>query len=244
VGDIDLVPAGSWKLFDIATGKNAPPANAGTTPPANGSGSATPPTNFVVYAQVAPIMQKNCAGAGCHSSSSRVGGAALDTFQDLKTNLARALASIDAGRMPRGRSMPDADKKMLRDWQTQGALEKLPTTTPAAGGATPPNGTASGGGDANAAGQPVTEFRIKQGTGNGDWNTAATIVTVKVGTQFTIHNDDSVVHQWHTNGAPCSHGNAIQPGGSASCNVTAPYDNNPVLYDHGTNGKFHIRAVR
>jgi hypothetical protein len=54
-------------------------------------------------------------------------------------------------------------------------------------------------------------------------------------------NDDDVVHQWHTNGAPCEHGDEIQPRQSATSTPSAPY-NDGALYDHISRGQFFIRA--
>jgi hypothetical protein len=148
---------------------------------------------------------------------------------------------IQAGTMPQSGPLSASDKAIFDQWVKGGSKEKKP-----AAGTPPPSAGAGANPGADAASGPkfVTEFRIKSGTGNGDWNDKAGEVLVKVGTKFTIHNDDSVVHQWHTNGSPCSHGNPIQPGRSATCDVTAPYSGTPTLYDHNTNGKFFIRAER
>jgi len=84
-------------------------------------------------------------------------------------------------------------------------------------------------------------FRIPKGTGRNAWNTKETEVVVKVGKKFTIVNDDDIVHQWHTNGSPCQHGNPIQPGKSETCTPSRAFTEGP-LYDHITEGKFYIRA--
>jgi hypothetical protein len=245
-GEQDLVP-GAWKLFSIATGKNAPPSNPAPSGSASPTVGTAPAANAITYAQVAPIIQKNCV-EGCHAPNGSQRNSALNSFQALSGRLDASLGRIASNNMPTassGRRLTDAEKKLLQDWKAQGAIEKAPPAAAGSGTSSPPNSTTGGGAATDsAANTTVTEFRIKSGTAGGDWNTAAQVVTLKVGTKFTIHNDDSVVHQWHTNGAPCGHGAAIQPGKSVVCDVVNTYDNNPVLYDHGTNGKFHVRAVR
>jgi hypothetical protein len=117
------------------------------------------------------------------------------------------------------------------------------TGTPATG--TPATGTPATGtpatGTPPAANPDVVEFRIKAGTGQGAWNTKETEVVAKVGKRFVIYNDDTITHQWHTNGTPCQHGNPIEPGRSAECVPNAKYNGGP-LYDHITNGQFFFRA--
>ena len=49
----------------------------------------------------------------------------------------------------------------------------------------------------------VVVFRIKDGTGRGDWNSEANAIRLKVGETVRVINEDSVTHQLHTNGAPC-----------------------------------------
>ena len=61
------------------------------------------------------------------------------------------------------------------------------------------------------------------------------------GETLRIHNDDTVNHQLHTNGRPCPHGGLIRPGAFEDCRASATYDG-PPLYDHNTNGAFHIRV--
>lgn len=117
-----------------------------------------------------------------------------------------------------------------------GPTSTITPTTPATGG-TPPTADAA----TSASNPDVVEFRIKKGTGNGAWNTKETEVVAKVSKRFVIYNDDDVVHQWHTDGTPCPHGNPIAPGRSAECVPSAKYSG-PALYDHNTRGEFYFRA--
>jgi hypothetical protein len=134
--------------------------------------------------------------------------------------------------------------KTVRGSQNETAVGSVPgpspsspaTTTPTS--TTPATSTPSSGQTGN-----VTEFRIPKGTGKGAWNTQATEVVLKVGVKFVIINDDTVTHQWHTNGSPCAHGKPIAPGGREECVPSQVYSSGP-LYDHISNGKFYVRAEK
>jgi hypothetical protein len=72
----------------------------------------------------------------------------------------------------------------------------------------------------------TVEYTIPAGTADGlkDWNSKAAPLAAKVGDTLVIKNGDSQPHQLHTNGAPCEHGELMQPGESWSCKLEAPYD--------------------
>jgi hypothetical protein len=111
-----------------------------------------------------------------------------------------------------------------------------PTPAPAPAPNTPPQ-------DPN-----VVVFRIKAGTGNQPWNTADTMVTVKVGQTLRIVNDDTVTHRLHTGGAPCPHGTNFGPGASYDCVATRALDPAATpgrTYDHivGDTALFFVKAV-
>ena len=97
-----------------------------------------------------------------------------------------------------------------------------------------------------ALGQTV-EFRIKAGTGKGDWNTRATMVTLKVGDTLKFVNDDAVAHALHTeDDIPFKHTKAIRPhGGVCNTKILAVYDSQATgpLHDHESSGVFWIKAV-
>jgi mono/diheme cytochrome c family protein len=227
-----------------ASTPNNPSAGSGGTNPPTGNGNATgnsglatPPTATVVSyeKEVKAILERSCVS--CHRPGGSYAQVPLHTFAAVRQRSARVNARVQAGTMPRG-GLDPSERAVIDKWLKDGALERVP----AAGSATEPGrGQASPSG---STGQPVTEFRIKPGTGSGAWNTKETEVVVKVGTRFTIFNDDTVPHRWHTDGAPCPHGNVIQPGGSETCTVSQPYSGTPVLYDHNTRGQFFIRAER
>jgi outer membrane biosynthesis protein TonB len=94
----------------------------------------------------------------------------------------------------------------------------------------------------------IVEFRIKAGTGTQPWNTAETMVTVKVGQTLRLINDDTVNHRLHTGGAPCPHGTNFAPGQSFDCAVTRAIDPAATpgrTYDHiaGEDALFFLKAV-
>ena len=87
-------------------------------------------------------------------------------------------------------------------------------------------------------------FRIPRGTGSKPWNTANNPAVMYVGKKFTIINDDTVGHQWHTNGQPCPHGDYIPPGGQYSCTPKSEFSGQ--LYDHlnQESGFFYVQSKR
>ena len=128
--------------------------------------------------------------------------------------------------------------KTLEAWIKAGKPEKKQTTT----------GSTDNSTDTNALGY-VTEYRIKAGTGAKAWNTADSEIVLKVGTTFTLHNDDSIAHQIHTEGAPFAHpaGPNIAPGKNLSFRVTREFKG-PSLREHiqigPRYGDVFIRAIR
>jgi hypothetical protein len=80
-------------------------------------------------------------------------------------------------------------------------------------------------------------FTIQPGTSEAslDWNDSENPLIAKVGDTLTIINEDSVVHQLHTPGRPCKHGEPIPPQGSWSCVLEKAYnylDETEPLRDH------------
>jgi hypothetical protein len=111
-------------------------------------------------------------------------------------------------------------------------------------------GDSSSASDTATATQPATndpntpglkEFRIPAGTGRGAWNTPQNPIVARVGDVVRIYNDDSIVHQLHTNGRPCGHGSPIQPGSYRECVIQSQFVGD--LYDHGTNGRVYWQAT-
>ncbi len=92
----------------------------------------------------------------------------------------------------------------------------------------------------------IVEFHIVKGTGRNSWNTPETMVKVVVGQTLRIHNDDTINHILHTNGAPCSHGVVIAPTSYWDCEVGVTYSEtvNGPLYDHnfGKSSRFYLQA--
>ena len=88
----------------------------------------------------------------------------------------------------------------------------------------------------------VVEFHIEKGTGKSSWNTQDMPIEVELGDTLRFFNDDDVVHQLHTNGAPCPHGPPIAPGKSWDCEVKRVLDpkKSGALYDHGFGRKSEV----
>lgn len=199
------------------------------TPSTGGTGGTT--TAVTYETDIRPILEASCTS--CH----RIGGvrasSPLTTYAEAKAVGTTAVSRVVAGTMPTG-GLAQAQREKFQAWQTGGFLERAATGGTTPGGSTIPPGTSS---------PDKVEFRIKAGTGSNPWNTRDTEVVAKVGKPFTIYNDDSVPHQWHTNGSPCQHGAPIQPGQSETCTPSQPYNQGP-LYDHlnEATGIFYFRA--
>ncbi len=81
----------------------------------------------------------------------------------------------------------------------------------------------------------MVEFRIPPATGSGPWNRFDAPVVVSVGQTLRIHNDDSMAHTVHSDGAPFRHGGSIPPGGYADHRIVeplTPIEGAPANYDH------------
>lgn len=83
----------------------------------------------------------------------------------------------------------------------------------------------------------IVQYTIPAGTADNlqDWNDRNNPLFAKVGDTLIITNGDNQPHQLHTDGAPCAHGDLMQPGESWQCVLTKPYDSrneqNPIR-DH------------
>ena len=93
----------------------------------------------------------------------------------------------------------------------------------------------------------AVSFEIPAGTGNGAWNTTATVVETFVGQTLTIKNLDSQPKQIHTNGAPCPHGaSTFTTGNSTTCVINSAYDyrRGVTVYNHlvGPQAAFYLIA--
>lgn len=221
-GLTDEIPATvPWAIQNLAMTAETAPA-----PGTGGAGTPSLPGPSVSYeSNIRSLLAANCTS--CH----RLGGSRtqspMTTYQEAKTHAGQIVARVLAGTMPSTGPLSQADKDAFAAWKAANFAERSTVGS-------------SQGGQGSTGGDVV--FRIKAGTGNGAWNTKATEVIVPLGQRLTIYNDDTVVHQLHTNGAPCQHGEPIAPGASAVCVASQPFAGEPPLYDHGTEGRFYIRT--
>lgn len=227
LGALDEAAASQlWTLIDLPDAAVLPPA---VVSPVAGIPAAGPVTYL---AQVKAILDRSCVS--CHSTTGTRSNSPMDSFAAAKQGGVQLVQRTVAGTMPQSGPLSEADKAVLTAWQAGGFLEGN------SGGEVPsPSPSVTSGPSDESASEVV--FHIKNGTGRGPWNSAATIVTAKVGKTFTIVNDDTVVHQWHTNGSPCPHGSPIAPGASESCQPREPYSEGG-LYDHISRAAFYFQA--
>lgn len=219
--------AAKWEMVNTSA-TNTPP-----TTPGGGSGG----TAVTYEAEIKTLMDANCTT--CHRVGGTRASSPLTTYAEAKSMGAALVSRVVGGTMPTG-GLALAIRDKFKAWETGGFLERASTGTNTVGGGTVPNGTVPNG-TTNPNGG--VEFRIKAGTGSNPWNDKSTEVVARVNQPFTIHNDDTVPHQWHTNGSPCQHGAPIQPGKSETCTPSEAYNQGP-LYDHlnEATGVFYIRA--
>ena len=84
----------------------------------------TEPGASVTFSTALPIVQGSCWGSSCHNQSRPAGGIALDDYGSISKNLAKGLASVSAGRMPKGgKSISAAEVETLRQWGIGGYLK-------------------------------------------------------------------------------------------------------------------------
>ena len=67
---------------------------------------------------VKPILDRNCNTAGCHDDQVIT---ALNTFQIVHDGAAQIRLSISTGKMPKNRTISDADKNAIFCWIDNGA---------------------------------------------------------------------------------------------------------------------------
>lgn len=96
--------------------------------------------------------------------------------------------------------------------------------------------------------QALVVFRILAGTGAGDWNTAETTVTARVGDVLRLVNDDSMSHRLHTDGAPFPHQvDELMPGEWEDFVLQSAYDSGPepplYCHVHGPTSEFWIDVI-
>jgi hypothetical protein len=237
-GIADLNPTNKWYIV------NHEP-KTGTSSGGSSSGGA----NLVDYqTDVKPILDKHCIS--CHGPGGRQQGRPMNTFATAKI-LASGIvqrSTPNTGNMPPnpGQKISAAQHGILKAWLDGDVLDKKPNPS------TPPNSPDSSNQQITTDPEGNVTFVIKLGTGKGDWNTPESKITLKVGRDFTIVNNDIIPHQIHTNGnAPFPHPNpagVLPNGGTATIRVLNPYSGGPT-YDHihsGPNqsqGKIYIEAT-
>jgi len=72
-------------------------------------------------AKVFPIIQGNCAIAGCHASGSNNGPGALTNFSQINSASARIKTAVSSGQMPKGGSLTGQDKNTILCWVSSGS---------------------------------------------------------------------------------------------------------------------------
>lgn len=145
-------------------------------------------------------------------------------------------------------TLPPTDDTPAAPSSTATATATASATATATGTATgTAASTSSGTGTGTSA---IVEFHIKAGTGSQPWNTAATMLTAKVGQTIRLVNDDTIAHYLHTGGAPCPHGTAaFKPGATYDCVAAKAIDpaatKTPATYDHtaGPTSSFFLKVV-
>jgi mono/diheme cytochrome c family protein len=80
-----------------------------------------PPGSAPTYAgNIKALLTANCTA--CHAGRNAFAGVRLDTLATASANADRALAAMEAGRMPQAGPLPAADIQLFRDWIAGGRL--------------------------------------------------------------------------------------------------------------------------
>jgi hypothetical protein len=96
----------------------------------------------------------SCATGGCHADSSPAAGIALGSYATAKKNIASAISSAGAKRMPpSGGGIPAADLQTLKDWQSGGFAQSGSSSGSTSGTST---GTSTSSGGASTDDDAVT----------------------------------------------------------------------------------------
>ena len=76
---------------------------------------------------VKPIIDQNCAYAGCHAGTSPAAGLALESYAQIKViadngKLVNRLIGVNGNVMPPAGKLPPCEIQTITDWVLQGAL--------------------------------------------------------------------------------------------------------------------------
>jgi hypothetical protein len=192
----------------------------------------------LTYEDIKPIIDKQCGGTDCHGANGKH-SPDLSNAHRVSANGAAIMRKINVNMPPEnsGRKLTKADRDKFEAWKlnkfaTGGDVE---VEEPEDEEATDEESS-----EISQSGD-VVEFRIKAGTGNGAWNTAANPIRLKVGQELRVTNDDSIQHFIHTNGAPFFHPFAgINPGETKSYRMQSKFTGGSAVHDHNTYGDIHM----
>jgi hypothetical protein len=87
----------------------------------NASGNDCTGINATFSANVAPIIQTNCALSGCHEGGSTNGPGALTNYTQVHNAAAAIKAAVRSGLMPQGGSLTAGQIKTISCWVDSGA---------------------------------------------------------------------------------------------------------------------------
>ncbi len=200
-------------------------------------------------------QQKFTPGPSVQEEAPATGAKRLSKDATKNTNVGAAKEEVDCDGVKVHAGHPSCDQDDVQvsngDVEAPGPVivqNPAPTQPPASAPAPAPTPSPTPAPNTPPQDPNVVVFRIKAGTGNQPWNTADTMVTVKVGQTLRIVNDDTVTHRLHTGGAPCPHGTNFGPGASYDCVATRALDPAATpgrTYDHivGNTALFYVKAV-
>lgn len=184
-------------------------------------------SNNLKYSLVAELVNDKCGI--CHSPDGDRSFSDLTSFEGLKKYAEASGKKVENGHKQSSTKLTESEKKLLIQLKTATLVNDLEENN-----------------SDDAAGEIVDnsniiEFRIKAGTGDGEWNSSSESLKLKVGQTLRVYNDDSEVHALHTNGVPCDHGDDIKPGKYWNCELKTEFKGGS-LYDHHNQqtGRFYF----
>jgi hypothetical protein len=79
-------------------------------------------TNKAFAADVNPIIQGTCGGAGCHGTGSTNGPGALTNYAQISGSASSIRSAVSSGRMPKNSTLSSGQKNSIICWIDNGAL--------------------------------------------------------------------------------------------------------------------------
>jgi hypothetical protein len=93
-----------------------------TTPTPTGNGIVPNANGKITYASLSPLFSASCGGSTCHTAN--VGPLLINNYAVAKASGAKIVSEVTSKKMPKNSSLTQAQIDAVKQWQTDGFLEK------------------------------------------------------------------------------------------------------------------------